>query len=51
MKSKVADRVYFCGQILDGDSSYATFNTMRDLAMGRMAGIHAACALVGIKEM
>ena len=51
LKSKVADGLYFCGQILDGDASYVTFNTMRDLAMGRMAGVHAADALVGHEEV
>ena len=51
MKSKVANGVYFCGQILDGDSSYATFNTMRDLAMGRMAGIYVVNALMDCKEV
>lgn len=51
MKSKVADGLYFCGQILDGDASYVTFNTMKDLAMGRMAGVHAADALIDNEEV
>lgn len=51
MKSKMVDGVYFCGQILDGDASYVTFNTIRDLAMGRMAGVQAAGGLVGREEV
>jgi len=46
MKSKVVDKLYCCGQVLDGDASHVSFNFMRDLAMARMAGIHAVDTLV-----
>ncbi|KAL7536742.1 hypothetical protein ACHAWF_005545, partial [Thalassiosira exigua] len=51
MDSKVAEGLFCCGQVLDGDGGRGGFSFMRDFATGKLAGESAvAYALRKVKE-